>query len=62
MVLGVFGTLGALTLAVGPHELPLLIDSAKAQLPLLVPLVKFTIAFPTAYHTLFGIRHLVDLR
>jgi len=50
---------GAAALAAVGADVPALIHSAQACIPFFAPLSKFAVAFPIAYHTIGGIRHLV---
>ncbi|EGG24583.1 succinate dehydrogenase [Cavenderia fasciculata] len=56
MGLGLFGLAG---LAITGTDIPLFIEQFKTLYPSLVIPTKFCVAFPVAFHSLSGVRHLV---
>ncbi len=53
------GVMGVGLVALGGHcDIPAYLECVKTSVPILMPLIKATVAFPIVYHTASGIRHL----
>ena len=53
------GVMGVGLMALSGHcDIPASLETVKTTVPILMPLIKATVAFPIVYHTASGIRHM----